>query len=55
MKIELITCLVALISIVPEAGSVGTELGSIWNSDELIVSLDPVPVGEALLVSGDRL
>ena len=53
MEVELITSLVALVRVVPEAGLISTELGCVRDLDELVVSLDPVPVGKASLVGRD--
>lgn len=54
MKVELIASLVALVRIVPETGLIGSELGRVRDLDELVIRLDPVPVGETLLVGRDR-
>jgi hypothetical protein len=54
MKVEFIASLVALVRIVPEAGLISSELGRVRDLDELVVCLDPVPVGETLLVGSDR-
>jgi len=53
MKVELITSLVALVREVPEAGLICSELGCVRDLDELVVGLDPVPVGETSLVGCD--
>ena len=52
MKVELITSFVALVREVPEAGPIYCvgELGCVRDLDELVVSLDPIPVSETLLV-----
>lgn len=54
MKVEFIASLVALVRVVPEAGLISSELGCVRDLDELVVCLDPVPVGETLLVGSDR-
>jgi hypothetical protein len=54
MKVEFIASLVALVRVVPEAGLIGSELRRVRDLDELVVCLDPVPVGETLLVGSDR-
>ena len=53
MKVELITCLVALVRVVPEAGFINSELRCVRDLDELVVCLDPVPVSETLLLGED--
>jgi len=53
MKVELITSLVALVREVPETGLISSELGCVRDLDELVVGLDPFPIGEASLVGRD--
>lgn len=53
MKVEIITSLVALVREVPETGLICSELGCVRDLDELVVGLDPFPVGETSLVGRD--
>jgi len=53
MKVEFITSLVALVRVVPETGLICSELGCVRDLDELVVGLDPVPVGKTSLVGCD--